>query len=76
MWVSGSEGVETPRSGRELTSVMVPCREIGFTGTKRLHDLMRKRFVSPQHILVGSRMREGRTIFRLKNAPKGRLDSA
>ena len=72
--ITGFDGIEAPASELELTTIMIPYREIGFTGTKRLHDLMRKRFVSPQHILIGSRMREGRTVARLKNAPKVRSD--
>ena len=70
--VTGFDGIEAPASELELTTIIIPYREIGFTGTKRLHDLMRKRFVSPQHILIGSQMREGRTVARLKNAPKVR----
>jgi len=72
--VTGFDGIEPPASDRELTTIMIPYREIGFTGTKRLHDLMRKRFVSPQHILIGSRMREGRTVLRRKNSQKVRPD--
>ncbi len=65
--VTGFDGIASPPSKQELTTVIIPYREIGFTGTRRLHDLMRKRFVSPQHILVGSRMREGCTVSPLKS---------
>ena len=68
--VTGFDGIKVPASEPELTTVIIPYREIGFTGAKRLHDLMRKRFVSSQHILVGSRMREGETISRPKSAPR------
>lgn len=64
--VTGFDGIQIPESEKELATVMIPYREIGFTGAKRLHDLMRKRFASSQHILVGCQMRDGQTI----SAPK------
>lgn len=64
--ITGFDGIETPSSSLELTTVMIPYHEIGFNGAARLHDLMRKRFVSPQHILVGGRMRAGQTISRAR----------
>lgn len=60
--VTGFDGIKTPASEKTLTTVIIPFREIGFTGAKRLHDLMRKRFVSSQHILVGSSVRDGATV--------------
>ena len=59
--VTGFDGVQSFEKKRTLSTVMIPYREIGYTGAKRLHDLMRRRFVSPQHILVGNRIREGDT---------------
>ncbi len=70
--ITGFDGIVRPPSEIELTTVMIPYREIGFTGTKRLHDLMRKRFVSPQHISVGSQMRDGKTISRLSTGSSHR----
>ena len=59
--VTGFDGVKPFENKRSLSTVMIPYREIGYTGAKRLHDLMRRRFVSPQHILVGNRIRHGDT---------------
>lgn len=59
--VTGFDGVRPFENKRSLSTVMIPYREIGYTGAKRLHDLMRRRFVSPQHILVGNRIRQGDT---------------
>ena len=39
----------------------IPYREIGLTGSKRLLDLIQKRYMQPQHILVSSHFREGKT---------------
>jgi len=74
--ITGFDGIEPPPNELELTTVTIPFREIGFTGTKRLHDLMRKRFVSPQHILIGGQMRGGQTVLGLGNSPKGVVNSA
>lgn len=59
--VTGFDGVQPLGESRTLTTAVIPYREIGYTGAKRLHDLMRRRFVSPQHILVGSKIREAAT---------------
>jgi DNA-binding LacI/PurR family transcriptional regulator len=60
--ITGFDGIEKPDWAPLLTTAVIPYREIGFTGGKRLLDLMRKRFGSAQHILVASRLREGETI--------------
>ncbi len=62
--VTGFDGIEKPDWAPLLTTAIIPYREIGFTGGKRLQELMRKRFGSPQHILVASRLREGETVGR------------
>jgi DNA-binding LacI/PurR family transcriptional regulator len=59
--VTGFDGVQPLGDLRQLTTVVIPYREIGYTGAKRLHDLMRRRFVSTQHILVGTSVRVGDT---------------
>jgi len=59
--ITGFDGIEKPDWAPLLTTSVIPYREIGFTGGKRLLDLMRKRFGSAQHILVASRLREGET---------------
>lgn len=72
--ITGFDGIAPPPSELELTTIVIPYHEIGLTGTKRLHDLMRQRFVSPQHILVGSRMRAGGTVSHPKTARKRAAD--
>jgi hypothetical protein len=41
---------------------VIPYREIGLIGGKRLLDLIEKRFTPVQHILVGTEFRSGATI--------------
>ena len=45
-----------------LSTVEIPYIDIGFTATKRLKDLMKKRFGPHQHILLGCKLRAGETI--------------
>jgi LacI family transcriptional regulator len=66
--VTGFDGIEKPDWAPLLTTAVIPYREIGYTGGRRLFDLMQKRFGSPQHILVASRLRQGETV-----APVGTL---
>ncbi len=67
--ITGFDGIEKPDWAPLLTTAVIPYREIGFTGGRRLLDLMRKRFGSAQHILVASRMREGETVGEYSAAP-------
>lgn len=60
--VTGFDGIEKPNWAPLLTTVVVPSREIGYTGGKRLLDIIKKRFDSPQHILIASRLQEGETV--------------
>lgn len=64
--VTGFDGINPLPNELELTTVTIPFREIGFTGTKRLHDLTRKRFMSSQHILIEGQLRDGQTVHPLK----------
>ncbi len=59
--ITGFDGVCPPEDRPRLTTIEIPYREIGLNGAKRLADLVRKRFTQPQHILVSSHFREGRT---------------
>jgi len=59
--ITGFDGVSPISELPPLTTVQIPYREIGFNGAKRLHDLARKTFVAPQHILVSCCLREGLT---------------
>jgi DNA-binding LacI/PurR family transcriptional regulator len=60
--VTGFDGIETPDGLPELATVMIPFREIGITGTKRLQDRCLKRFGSSQHVLINCKLRPGETI--------------
>jgi len=60
--VTGFDGIHKPSGFSQLTTAVVPFREIGFNGTKRLVDMIDRRFGSPQHILVGCQIRSGETL--------------
>ena len=60
--ITGFDGIEKPGQAPLLTTAVIPYREIGFTGLKRLTSLMGKRYGSAQHILVTPHIREGETI--------------
>ena len=60
--VTGFDGIRKPDWAPLLTTVVVPYWEIGYTSGKRLLDIMKKRFGSPQHILISPQIREGETI--------------
>ncbi len=60
--ISGFDGIEAPQGMPSLSTVEIPYIDIGFTATKRLKDLMKKRFGPHQHILLGCKLRAGETI--------------
>jgi DNA-binding LacI/PurR family transcriptional regulator len=60
--VTGFDGIKKPKGALQLTTAAIPYREIGYTGAKRLRDIMQKRFGSPQHTLIGCQIRKGDTI--------------
>src|SRR5271154_3612589 len=60
--VTGFDGIRKPDWAPLLTTVVVPYWEIGYTSGKRLLDIMKKRFGSPQHILISPQIREGETV--------------
>ena len=59
--VTGFDGIETPMGSPELTTIMIPFREIGTTGTQRLVERAQKRFGSAQHVLIDCRLKVGAT---------------
>ncbi|HWB61563.1 MAG TPA: LacI family DNA-binding transcriptional regulator [Chthoniobacteraceae bacterium] len=59
--VTGFDGIRKPDWAPLLTTVSVPFWEMGYTAGRRLHDMIKKRFGSPQHVLVAPGMREGET---------------
>lgn len=60
--VTGFDGIRTPPDHQVLTTVRIPYRQVGYTGAKRLCDLIRKRFDTSQHILLECLMQDGETI--------------
>lgn len=60
--VTGFDGIETPSGSPSLTTVIIPFREIGMTGTQRLHERTVKRFGLTQHVLIDCRLRFGETV--------------
>ena len=61
--VTGFNGIQKPKGAdRSLTTIAIPYHEIGFTGAKRLVDLINKRSGLAQHILVGCQLRDGHTV--------------
>jgi DNA-binding LacI/PurR family transcriptional regulator len=60
--VTGFDGIATPPGSPELSTVMIPFREIGATGTRKLVERAEKRFGSSQHVLIDCRLREGATV--------------
>ena len=60
--VTGFDGIETPPGSPELSTIQIPFREIGMTGTQRLIERTQKRFGSAQHVLIDCRLKVGTTV--------------
>jgi DNA-binding LacI/PurR family transcriptional regulator len=60
--VTGFDGIDSPPDSPKLTTVSIPFREIGMTGTQRLYERTLKRFGSAQHVLIDCRLRLGKTV--------------
>lgn len=67
--VTGFDGIRPPEGLPEVTTLEVPFREIGMTGSRRLLDLIQAPFDPPQHILLGCRLRRGETVGAIAPAP-------
>ncbi len=65
--VTGFDGIATPQGSPELSTISIPFREIGATGTRRLIERADKRFGSAQHVLIDCRLKVGATV----GAPPG-----
>ncbi len=59
--VTGFDGIETPEGYPELSTVPIPFREIGASGTRRLVERIGKRFGSTQHVFIDCPFREGQS---------------
>lgn len=70
--VTGFDGIVPPKDCPPLSTVEIPFREIGATGTQRLIDRIRRRFASSQHVLVNCRFRAGETVAAPLGVAKGR----
>jgi LacI family transcriptional regulator len=60
--VTGFDGIETPADCPKLSTIQIPFREIGATGTQRLVERIRKRFGSAQHVLIDCALKPGATV--------------
>ena len=60
--VTGFDGIETPPDCPQLSTIQIPFREIGATGTQRLVERIRKRFGSTQHVLIDCTFKPGATV--------------
>lgn len=60
--VTGFDGIQTPPDSPELSTIVIPFREIGTTGTQRLVERTQKRFGSAQHVLIDCRLKVGATV--------------
>jgi len=70
--ITGFDGIQRPADAPELATAMIPYREIGFTGARRLSDMISKRFGSPHHIFIGCQIRNGETMAPPPRARKGK----
>lgn len=60
--VTGFDGIDRKGKQPVLTTVEIPFREIGATGTERLTARLRKRFHESRHIYISGKLREGATV--------------
>ncbi len=60
--VTGFDGIGRRGNRPALTTVEIPFREIGASGTQRLAARLRKRFHQSQHVYISGRLREGSTV--------------
>ncbi|MGE9296990.1 MAG: LacI family DNA-binding transcriptional regulator, partial [Puniceicoccales bacterium] len=51
--ISGFDGITPPNNMSPLSTVQIPYRDIGYVASKRLKDLLKKRYGPSQHILMG-----------------------
>jgi len=60
--ITGFDGIAPSKDCPPLSTVEIPFREIGATGTQRLIDRIRRRFGFSQHVLINCRLRVGGTV--------------
>lgn len=60
--VTGFDGIEKPGVNPSLTTVGIPFREIGMTGTERLAARLRKRFHESRHVYISGILKPGKTV--------------
>ena len=60
--VTGFDGIVSPRGCPKLSTIEIPFREIGATGTLRLIARVKKHFGSTQHVFIDGRLRTGATV--------------
>ncbi len=59
--VTGFDGIETPEGSPQLSTVPIPFREIGASGTRRLIERIGKRFGSAQHVFIDCQFKVGQS---------------
>jgi DNA-binding LacI/PurR family transcriptional regulator len=60
--VTGLDGTGRASSQPDLTTIQIPFRETGMTGTERLAALPNKRFHRKQHVYISGPLRGGKTV--------------
>ncbi len=60
--ITGFDGIVASKGCPRLSTIEIPFREIGATGTLRLMARVRKQFGSTQHVLIDGRLRPGATV--------------
>ncbi len=57
--ITGFDGIESPEGLPRLSTVLIPFREIGASGIRRLLERITKRFGSTQHVYIECQFRQG-----------------
>jgi len=59
--ITGFDGVEESKKKPSLTTIKIPFREIGMSGTKRLSERIQKRFHESRHVYISGSLQKGKT---------------
>ncbi len=60
--VIGFDGISPPQGCPQLTTIQIPFREIGATGTQRLIERIRRRYGSAHHVLIDCQFLPGKSV--------------
>jgi len=64
--VTGFDGIEEKQKKPSLTTIKIPFREIGMSGTKRLSERIQKRFHESRHVYISGNLQNGKTTAKPK----------